>query len=320
MVDIIEQTKGCPRCKTTKYLNPSLKLMVNVCGHSLCENCVSLLFSRQSGVCPQCNTALRRNQFRLQHFEDAAIEKDIDIRRRILKDFNKQEDDFDDLREYNDYLEMVETIIYNLVNGIDTENTKKQVEAYRRENKELISKNRTKYSRDITELNFLVEQEKVEEVERNQRLAEIEISEKNTKKKSKEALLNELTYSKMPASQVISSHMARIESEKAVKKPVTQFSTGAKLGGGFQTDFMPITQVKEPLYVYEQEEVDFLGPAPPDPEEIETEGFMENVRSATPTSLAGGYTHRLACQRALQEAFSGLFFFPAKFMDAMDFS
>lgn len=34
----------CPRCKTTRYRNPSLKLMVNVCGHTLCENCVELLF------------------------------------------------------------------------------------------------------------------------------------------------------------------------------------------------------------------------------------------------------------------------------------
>ena len=41
--------KGCPRCKTTKYRNPSLKLMVNVCGHNLCENCVELLFVRGSG-------------------------------------------------------------------------------------------------------------------------------------------------------------------------------------------------------------------------------------------------------------------------------
>jgi CDK-activating kinase assembly factor MAT1 len=36
--------EGCPRCKTTKYRNPSLKLMVNVCGHSLCVSCVELLF------------------------------------------------------------------------------------------------------------------------------------------------------------------------------------------------------------------------------------------------------------------------------------
>lgn len=36
--------QACPRCKTTKYRNPSLKLMVNVCGHALCESCVDLLF------------------------------------------------------------------------------------------------------------------------------------------------------------------------------------------------------------------------------------------------------------------------------------
>jgi len=35
---------ACPKCKSTKYRNPSMKLMVNVCGHALCESCVELLF------------------------------------------------------------------------------------------------------------------------------------------------------------------------------------------------------------------------------------------------------------------------------------
>lgn len=34
----------CPRCRTSKFQNPSMKMMVNVCGHGLCENCVDLLF------------------------------------------------------------------------------------------------------------------------------------------------------------------------------------------------------------------------------------------------------------------------------------
>ena len=34
----------CPRCKTTKYRNPQMRLMVNVCGHNICETCVELLF------------------------------------------------------------------------------------------------------------------------------------------------------------------------------------------------------------------------------------------------------------------------------------
>ena len=33
-----------PWCKTTKYRNPNMELMVNVCGHNICETCVELLF------------------------------------------------------------------------------------------------------------------------------------------------------------------------------------------------------------------------------------------------------------------------------------
>lgn len=40
----MDNDQVCPRCKTTKYRNPSLKLLVNVCGHTLCESCVDLLF------------------------------------------------------------------------------------------------------------------------------------------------------------------------------------------------------------------------------------------------------------------------------------
>ena len=137
----------CPMCKTTKYRNPSMKLMVNVCGHALCESCVELLFAKGtylyeclssracvyfsftlgSGSCQECRIPLRRADFRLQLFEDASIDKAVDIRRRILRDFNKVREDFDDLRSYNDYLEMVEDIIFNLCNNIEVTETEKKV-------------------------------------------------------------------------------------------------------------------------------------------------------------------------------------------------
>lgn len=139
----------CPRCKTTKYRNPSLKLMVNVCGHTLCESCVDLLFlkgershtslsltmpmtitcllcSLGSGACPDCNVPLRRSNFRVQMFENPLVEKEVDIRKRILRDYNKKvqyrchskspsintmysfkEDDFITLDDYNNYLEVM---------------------------------------------------------------------------------------------------------------------------------------------------------------------------------------------------------------------
>ena len=61
-----------------------------------------------------------------QTFEDLTVEKEVAVRRRMAKEyvdvsalccvllttcrFNKKRDDFDDLRQYNDYLEMVEDI------------------------------------------------------------------------------------------------------------------------------------------------------------------------------------------------------------------
>lgn len=51
-----------------------------------CESCVDLLFIKGSGACPECGTALRRNNFRLQLFEDPYIEKEIDIRKKILRE------------------------------------------------------------------------------------------------------------------------------------------------------------------------------------------------------------------------------------------
>ena len=40
-----------------------------------------------SGACPECGTPLRRSNYRLQIFEDAIVEKEIDIRKRILREW-----------------------------------------------------------------------------------------------------------------------------------------------------------------------------------------------------------------------------------------
>ena len=105
-----------------------------------------------SGSCPECNIPLRRTNFRLQLFEDANVDKEVDIRRRILKDFNKLQEDFDSLREYNDYLEMVEDIIFNLTNNIDILETNKKIQQYKEDNKDNIMKNRSRLSQDALEL------------------------------------------------------------------------------------------------------------------------------------------------------------------------
>ncbi|VEN55149.1 unnamed protein product [Callosobruchus maculatus] len=144
-------------------------MMVNVCGHGLCESCVDLLFLKGSGSCPECKIPLRRNNFRVQLFEDATVEKEVDIRKRVLRDFNKKEEDFTTLKEYNDYLEEVESIIFNLTNNIDVVNTNKRIEQYKRDNKEQIMKNKGKLGRDEYELEEILELEKQMEEQRKKR-------------------------------------------------------------------------------------------------------------------------------------------------------
>lgn len=77
------------------------------------------------------------------------VEKEIDIRKRVLKDYNKKEEDFATLREYNDYLEEIETIVYNLTHNIDVVGTNKRIEQYKKDNKEIISKNKAKIGKKL---------------------------------------------------------------------------------------------------------------------------------------------------------------------------
>ncbi|XP_076958341.1 uncharacterized protein LOC143634042 [Bidens hawaiensis] len=64
--------------------------------------------------------------------------KEMTIRKRIGNIFNKRVEDFPSLREYNDYLEEVEDMIVNLVDGVDVPAIEAKIAQYQRENAEQI--------------------------------------------------------------------------------------------------------------------------------------------------------------------------------------
>ncbi|CAL5376397.1 unnamed protein product [Camellia sinensis] len=64
--------------------------------------------------------------------------KEMAIRKRIASIFNKREEDFPSLTEYNDYLEEVEDMIFNLVEGIDVPAIEEKIVEYEKENAEQI--------------------------------------------------------------------------------------------------------------------------------------------------------------------------------------
>ncbi|XP_037956206.1 CDK-activating kinase assembly factor MAT1-like [Teleopsis dalmanni] len=304
--------QACPRCKTTKYRNPSLKLMVNVCGHTLCESCVDLLFLKGSGSCPECMVPLRRNNFRIQLFEDPQVEKEVDIRRRILRDYNKREDDFETLDDYNDYLEEIENIIYNLANNIDIINTNKRIETYKRENREIIQRNKTRVGREEIELTELIEIERVQEETRRQELVALEAEQKKKKVRDKEAMIDELMFSGKNATEIVNEYAEKAEKLREEQKkvpPPVQFSSGVKFGRDKDQVYLPVPKAEEgPLYVHVLPKLYMLGPTPPTADDIQKKNYLAHIRQETTAERAGGYRANMACQRALQEAYMGLYF------------
>ncbi|XP_017662904.1 PREDICTED: CDK-activating kinase assembly factor MAT1 [Lepidothrix coronata] len=279
-----------------------------------CESCVELLFVRGAGNCHECDTPLRKSNFRVQLFEDPAVDKEVEIRKKVLKIYNKREEDFPSLDEYNDFLEEIEEIVFNLTNNVDLENTKKKMELYQKDNKEVIQKNKLKLTREQEELEEALEVERQESEQRRLFIQKEEQLQQMIKRKNKQALLDDLESSDLPASLLLAQHKDRstqlemqLEKPKPVK-PVT-FSTGIKMGQ--HISLAPIQKLEETLYEYQPLQVETYGPQVPELEMLGRLGYLTHVRAASPQDLAGGYTSSLACHRALQDAFSGLFWHPS---------
>ncbi|KAF1925070.1 CDK-activating kinase assembly factor [Didymella exigua CBS 183.55] len=123
----------CPVCKSSRYLNPHMKFLVNPeCYHKMCESCVDRIFSHGPAPCPiaGCARTLRKGRFREATFEDLKVEREVDIRRRVQAVMNKDEADFETLKDYNDYLEQVEQVTWNLVLKLDVDATNARLQRW----------------------------------------------------------------------------------------------------------------------------------------------------------------------------------------------
>ncbi|TXT10736.1 hypothetical protein VHUM_02241 [Vanrija humicola] len=134
----------CPVCHTDRQFDKNLRLMVSPCYHKMCESCIDRLFTLGPAPCPQCQKVLRKANFAHQTFEDLKVEKEISVRRRMAENFNKRADDFPTRKEYDDYLEEVEDMTFNLLNDVDVAATEAKIAAYARDNAGLIATNQHK--------------------------------------------------------------------------------------------------------------------------------------------------------------------------------
>lgn len=221
--------------------------------------------------------------------------------------------------------EEVETIIFNLVFDVDTAATNKAIDSYKRENKDLIQRNRNKASQEEIELEELLEAEEARKREQAGQHMNAELEERKQKRKAKEKLIDELMFSDADAKSILESHVQATAATAAKEQQLQQqaakaaasapinsrFSSGIQIGlRGSGNNFLPVPKREDPLYTYTAPVFDYEGPQPPAIETLARLNYFANIRAAGPAERAGGYTEALSCCRALQEAMGGLFYVP----------
>lgn len=77
----------CPSCHTTKATNPTIRFKINPkCYHRVCEGCIDRHFAAGKAKCPvaDCKQEVWKRDWRVPTFEDLQIEREVDIRKRVM--------------------------------------------------------------------------------------------------------------------------------------------------------------------------------------------------------------------------------------------
>ncbi|KAL9259004.1 CDK-activating kinase assembly factor MAT1-like protein [Drosera capensis] len=75
--------------------------------------------------------------------------KEMAIRKRINSIFNKTDEDFPSFREYNDYLEEVEDMIWSLINGENVAALEMKIAEYEKQNYDQIMNSRARKAEEL---------------------------------------------------------------------------------------------------------------------------------------------------------------------------
>ncbi|VDP19941.1 unnamed protein product [Soboliphyme baturini] len=303
----VRARRSCPQCKSSDYNNRDFVLMINECGHPLCRNCVDRMFSRQSGPCPTCRRVLKRSSFWQQMFEDPLTEKEVFFRKKLQKVFTLVENDFPDLRSYNDYLEKFENLVFNLVNDRHVEETKREVAEFAKQHEEQIARSKNRKTKDDEWIQAMLDEEEM----MHQRVMSevtnvvdesVTESSENRPDAIADDIINELMTSSIPAELIISNKKRQLfEKMKATAGQTPR--SDAKRRKLLTVDTSNFTVPNEgEKYEYTERQllagIMFCGSF----SKLAEDGFLAHVKPATSVQRAGGYDESLACLRALQEA------------------
>lgn len=297
----------CPICRSSRYLNPDMKFLVNPeCYHKMCESCVDRIFSVGPAPCPYvgCGKTLRKGRFKTQVFDDLKVEREVDVRQRVVKIFNRREDAFDTEAEYNDYLEEIESLIFAIAQGSEAERdeAEQRVSEYDKLHKQEIIQNALQQKQD----DVYAEEQAASDAEHQRRLRllaielqqqEAELAAQQEKetiealeagKSGEEAVRESRERAQLRAEQL------RQQFELELSRPrraIVRKGTAAAHAKAARTPFTPFVGDRQTEYLFDQAD-EYLDPT------------ME--RANDPAVRAGGFTAALAQQEALKLAFMSL--------------
>lgn len=237
----------------------------------------------------------------------------------MIHRFNKRVEDFDNLRLYNDYLQEVEEIAFNLVNNIDLPATEARIAEYKAANAAITSLN---IQREEAEALALKEQEELERREREARAAQLaqqEQQERDERQREERELIDKLETSQKDAHKIVAKSRvaaAKRSSARAASSNANSGIFGMTFGGEYakllktrttkahnNVPDVPHVPFQDDWYAYE----DLYAVREGGYDDV----FSEAVRKDREGIMrAGGYRVEEAWNRALLSAVAGLDIMP----------
>ncbi|PMD24723.1 RNA polymerase II transcription factor-like protein B subunit 3 [Hyaloscypha hepaticicola] len=302
----------CPVCKSNRYLNPSLQFLINPeCYHKMCSTCVDRIFTSGPASCPvpYCGKTLRKKGFHKAFFGDLKVEREVDIRKRVGAVFNRRQDEFETLLDWNNYLEEVEGLIFDLVEGTKEEKLKaeERLKAYRESNMGDIEENRRA---GLEQIEMEKQREKAEkEAVRQRRLAALreEEEEKLDVARSKRDVLERLANTDEDANKITQQAQKIILKKSSARRTLAE---SVESNGRARDSGLTIRGLKKKEAPIAEKPYDPFGGVDLTPsryvlqEDYDNE-WLSNAKSDT-RHMAGGYSLQEYYARTLFEAFSGL--------------
>ncbi|CAK4150610.1 unnamed protein product [Aphanomyces euteiches] len=271
-------------------LNTTMKMKISKCGHRYCDRCVKLEFQHHREITcakPGCGKLVKKSQLQDKTKEEQDFNKDVTIRKKVLKTYNKTGEDFNTLDEYNAYLEEVEDLIFDLLSEDDAvkDAANAKWKQYKQENALLISANDAKKAEEERRvLHVIDEQRRVADERRRLQLQEDNKFQADLERQK--AQLMEVALGERDEKDV-----------EQVQNPTTAIPIDQPLSAEMEAAMMGF-----------QPGVFGGGPQPvPVHGGKKGQGAADSRQLRTTQQRAGGYDPQSSINRNVEEAWSGLF-------------